>query len=179
MAGGTFKHVAVIVQCRLSSTRLPQKALKILGQKECFCWTLDAMKKVKAERYFVACDYDSKEALELLAKKSGWELYAGDRDNVLDRFCSLIKGQFSECDLIVRATGDNPFLFWEAAQKSIEDFEQNEFDADYFTYSGLPHGSGVELFKAASILKAQTLTDSPYDKEHVGPALYRHLETFK
>lgn len=179
MAGGTFKHVAVIVQCRLSSTRLPQKALKILGQKECLCWTLDAMKKVKAERYFVACDYDSKEALEPLAKKSGWELYAGDRDNVLDRFCSLIKSQFSECDLIVRATGDNPFLFWEAAQKSIEDFEQNEFDADYFTYSGLPHGSGVELFKAASILKAQTLTDSPYDKEHVGPALYRHPETFK
>lgn len=137
------------------------------------------MKKVKAERCFVACDYDSKDALEPLAKKSGWKLYAGDRDNVLDRFCSLIKSQFAECDLIVRATGDNPFLFWEAAQKSIEDFEQNEFDADYFTYSGLPHGSGVELFKAASILKAQTLTDSPYDKEHVGPALYRHPETFK
>lgn len=179
MAAGKFNRVAVIVQCRLSSTRLPQKALKILGQKECLCWTLDAMKKVKAERYFVACDYDSKSALEPLAKKCAWELYAGDRDNVLDRFCSLIKSQFAGCDLIVRATGDNPFLFYEAAQKSIEDFEKNEFDADYFTYSGLPHGSGVELFKASSILKAQSLTDSPYDMEHVGPALYRHPQTFK
>ena len=64
MAAGKFNRVAVIVQCRLSSTRLPQKALKILGQKECLCWTLDAMKKVKAERYFVACDHDSKSALE-------------------------------------------------------------------------------------------------------------------
>ena len=179
MAAGRFNHVAVIVQCRLSSTRLPQKALKLLGSKETLCWTLDAMKKVKADRYFVACDYDSKSALQPLAKKCGWELYAGDRDNVLDRFCSLVKSQFAECDLVVRATGDNPFLFWEAAQKSVQDFEQNEFDADYFTYSGLPHGSGVELFKAASILKAQELTDSPYDKEHVGPALYRHQETFK
>lgn len=179
MAAGKFNRVAVIVQCRLSSTRLPQKALKILGQKECLCWTLDAMKKVKAERYFVACDYDSKSALEPLAKKCAWELYAGDRDNVLDRFCSLIKSQFAGCDLVVRATGDNPFLFYEAAQKSIEDFEKNEFDADYFTYSGLPHGSGVELFKASSILKAQSLTDSPYDMEHVGPALYRHPQTFK
>lgn len=178
MAAGNFEHVAVIVQCRLSSTRLPQKALKPLGSKECLCWTLDAMKKVKAQRYFVACDYDSKADLEPLAKKSGWEIFAGDRDNVLDRFCSLIKTQFPECDLIVRATGDNPFLFYEAAQESINDFEKNHFDADYFTYSGLPHGSGVELFKAASLLKAQGLTDSAYDKEHVGPALYRHTENF-
>lgn len=178
MAAGTFEHVAVIVQCRLSSTRLPQKALKPLGQKECFCWTLDAMKKVEAQRYFVACDYDSKAALESLAQKSGWEIFAGDRDNVLDRFCSLIKKEFPECDLIVRATGDNPFLFFEAAQESIKDFEENHFEADYFTYSGLPHGSGVELFKAASLLKAQGLTDSAYDKEHVGPALYRHADTF-
>ena len=178
MAAGKFNRIAVIVQCRLSSTRLPQKALKLLGQKECFCWTLDAMKKVKAERHFVACDYDSKSALEPLAKKSGWEIFAGDRDNVLDRFCSLIKKEFPECDLIVRATGDNPFLFYEAAQASVKDFEENHFEADYFTYSGLPHGSGVELFKAASLVKAQGLTDSPYDKEHVGPALYRHPKTF-
>ena len=178
MAAGVFKNIAVVVQCRLSSTRLPQKALKILGSKECLCWTLDAMKKVKAARHFLACDYDSQKELEPIAKKCGWELFAGDRDNVLDRFCSLVKNRFPECDLIVRATGDNPFLFWEAAQKSILDFEENHFDADYFTYSGLPHGSGVELFKAASILKAQGLTDSPYDKEHVGPALYGHPENF-
>ncbi len=178
MAAGVFKNIAVIVQCRLSSTRLPQKALKILGSKECLCWTLDAMKKVKAARHFLACDYDSQKDLEPLAKKCGWELFAGDRDDVLGRFCSLVKSRFPECDLIVRATGDNPFLFWEAAQESILDFEKNHFEADYFTYSGLPHGSGVELFKAASIIRAQSLTDSPYDKEHVGPALYGHPENF-
>lgn len=178
MAAGKFNNVAVVVQCRLSSTRLPQKALKALGQKECLCWTLDAMKKVKAGRYFLACDYDSKSALEPLAQKSGWEIFAGPKDDVLERFCSLIKSEFPECDLIVRATGDNPFLFWEAAEDSVKDFEENSFDADYFTYTGLPHGSGVELFKAASIIKAQGLTDSPYDKEHVGPALYRHPENF-
>lgn len=173
-----FKNIAVVVQCRLSSTRLPQKALKLLGGRECLCWTLDAMKKVKAARYFLACDYDSKEGLEPVAKKCGWEIFAGDRDDVLGRFCSLVETQYPECDLIVRATGDNPFLFWEAAELSVNVFEEKYPSADYFTFSGLPHGSGVELFKAASILKARALTDSPYDKEHVGPALYRHQETF-
>lgn len=178
MAAKTFGHIAVVVQCRLSSTRLPQKAKKDLGGSECLCRTLDAMKKVAAERYFLACDYDSKEDLEPIANKSGWEIFAGSKENVLDRFCSLIESNFPECDLVVRATGDNPFLFWEAAQDSISDYQENYFEADYFTYSGLPHGSGVELFKASSILKARGLTDSAYDKEHVGPALYRHPETF-
>ena len=178
MAAGVFKNIAVVVQCRLSSTRLPQKALKDLGGKECLSWTLDAMKKVPAARHFLACDYDSAAALEPVAKKNGWEIFAGKRDDVLDRFCSLIQSEFPECDLIVRATGDNPFLFWEAAELSIREFQENYFEADYFTFSGLPHGSGVELFKAASILKAREEGASAYEREHVGPALYLHPQKY-
>lgn len=173
------RRVAVIVQCRLSSSRLPGKALKKLGGESVLSWTLDAMKKIPAERYFLACDFDSKTALEETAKNCGWEIFSGSRDDVLERFCSLVKTQFSECEIIVRATADNPFLFYEAAQKSLEEFEKIFADADYFTFTGLPHGSGVEVFKAASLLRAATLTDSPYDHEHVGPSLYNHPENFK
>ncbi|MBD5433959.1 MAG: methyltransferase domain-containing protein [Treponema sp.] len=172
-------RVAVIVQCRLSSTRLPGKALKNLGGESVLSWTLDAMKKIPAERYFLACDYDSEIALEKIAKNCGWEIFAGSRDDVLERFCSLVKTCFPECETIVRATADNPFLFYEAAQKSLEEFEKNFSDADYFTFTGLPHGSGVEVFKAVSLLRAAALTDSPYDHEHVGPSLYNHPENFK
>ena len=179
MAKSAFENIAVIVQCRLSSTRLPQKALKDLGGAECVSRTLDAMKKVKAARYFLACDYDSQSALEPVAQKCGWEIFAGDRDDVLDRFCSLIEERFPQCDLIVRATGDNPFLFYEAAELSIKEFQEKYFDADYFTFSGLPHGSGVELFKAASILSAKKNSPTAYEREHVGPALYLHKERYK
>lgn len=172
-------RVAVIVQCRLSSTRLPGKALKNLGGESVLSWTLDAMKKIPSERYFLACDYDSENSLEKIAKNCGWEIFAGSRDDVLERFCSLVKMLFPECETIVRATADNPFLFYEAAQKSLEEFEENFSDADYFTFTGLPHGSGVEVFKAASLLRAAALTDSPYDHEHVGPSLYNHPENFK
>ena len=39
------KRVVVIVQCRLSSTRLPGKALLPLGGKTILEWTLASMKK--------------------------------------------------------------------------------------------------------------------------------------
>lgn len=171
--------VAVIVQCRLSSTRLPGKALMDLCGKPLLAWTLGAMRRVPTKRYFLATDPDSQEQLRPLAAEYGFEIFAGSLNDVLDRFCSLIEWRFPECTLVVRATGDNPFLFCEAAAKSIEVFERDYPDADYFTFSGLPHGSGVELFKAQSILRARTLTDSAYDHEHVGPAIYRHPESFK
>ena len=171
---------AVIVQCRLSSSRLPGKALKILGQKSVLAWVLTSMKKVKADKYFVATDYESYETLKPICKQNGFDCFAGDLNDVLKRFCDLIKTL--KVDTIIRATADNPFLFYEAAQASVEEFEERnkgKHPCDYLTYTGLPHGSGVEIFSAQSLLQAAEQTDNPYDHEHVGPALYNHKDKFK
>ena len=170
---------AVIVQCRLSSSRLPAKALKDLGGKPVLVWVLNAMKKVKAEKYYVATDYDSYPLLNELCKKNGFECFAGDLDDVLKRFCDLIKK--IKADTVIRATADNPFLFYEAAQASLDEYEDRQksrHPCDYLTYTGLPHGSGVEIINAKSLLLAQEQTDNPYDHEHVGPALYNHKDKF-
>lgn len=171
---------AVIVQCRLSSTRLPGKALMDLGGKPVLGWVLTSMKKVKADCYYVATDYDSYETIKPVCEKYGFECFAGNLEDVLKRFCDLI--QTLDVNIIIRATADNPFLFYEAAEESASDFEERnkgKFRCDYLTWSGLPHGSGVEIFRADSLLKAATETTSPYDHEHVGPALYKHTDKYK
>ena len=170
---------AVIVQCRLSSTRLPGKALKVLGGKTVLSWVLNSMKKVDADRYFVATDFESYNTLAPICKENGFECFAGELDDVLKRFCDLIKK--IKVSTIIRATADNPFLFYEAAQASLEEFEQyhkQNKSCAYLTFTGLPHGSGVEIIDAESLLKAAQMTDNPYDHEHVGPALYNHKENF-
>lgn len=164
----------LVVQSRLSSTRLPKKALLPLGGKPILAWVFDTMKRVKADRYFLATDYDSAEELFPVAKECGFECFAGPRDDVLKRFCLLITE--TNADTVIRVTGDNPFLFTEAANQTAVRFAS--LKADYFTYTGLPHGSGVEIFNAKSLLKAETLTDLPYDREHVGPSLYNHTDRF-
>ncbi len=170
---------AVIVQCRLSSSRLPGKALKMLGDKPVLAWVLASMKKVKADKYYVATDHQSYEILKPICKENGFDCFAGELDDVLKRFCDLIKTL--KVETIIRATADNPFLFYEAAQASLEEFEarkKSRHPCDYLTYTGLPHGSGVEIFNAQSLLKAAEETDNPYDHEHVGPALYNHKDKF-
>lgn len=169
----------VIVQCRLSSTRLPEKALLKLGEKSVLAWTLRAMHKVPAEHYFVATDMDSFEKLAPVCHENGFECYAGSLDNVLNRFTSLL--QTLDSKTVIRATADNPFLFYEAAIESVEEFEKinKTQKCDYFTFKGLPHGSGIEVFSAQSLIQAAKETSDPYDLEHVGPALYNHQEKYK
>ena len=169
----------VIVQCRLSSTRLQGKALKILGDKTVFEWVLASMKKVRADSYYVATDEDSYEKLAPLCKKAGFHCFKGSLEDVLKRFADLL--DTIKTKTVIRATADNPFLFYEAAEESVELFEEKnkgKSHCDYLTYKGLPHGSGVEIFSADSIKKAAKETDNPYDHEHVGPALYNHRDKY-
>ena len=168
----------VIVQCRLSSTRLPGKALKDLGGKTVLARVLETMHKVKADYYFVATDDASYEQLLPVCKEYDFECFAGPLDDVLARFTQLL--DTIKTKTVIRATADNPFLFYEAAEESAVLFEEKnqKGHCDYLTYSGLPHGSGVEVFSAESLKKAAEETSDPYDHEHVGPALYNHKDKY-
>ncbi len=178
MKNKNIQELAVIIQCRLSSKRLPGKALKNLGGKTVFEWTMDSMKKVQAGDYIVVTDNESYPKLEPLARKHGWKIISGPLEDVLERFCIAIK--MFGCKTVLRATADNPFLFYEAAESLVaEYFKQNQIQkCDYMTWTGLPHGSGVEIFNAESLLKAASETEEPYDHEHVGPALYNHKNCY-
>ncbi len=172
------RKTVLIVQCRLSSTRLPRKALLPLGGKCVVDWVLDSMSQVPADEYYLATDTPSSEELAPVAARHGWKFYAGSTEDVLDRFCKIIEE--SKADVVVRATADNPFLFYEAASALEDEFYARDESSpvDYITFSDLPHGSGVEMFNAHSLLKAASLTNEAYDHEHVGPALYNHRENF-
>ena len=172
------KKIVLIVQCRLSSTRLPKKALLPLGDKTVLEWNLLAMSKVCADDYYLATDEESFEELEPLARKCGFKIFAGSKEDVLKRFCDVI--ELSNADLVVRSTADNPFLFYEAANDLISTWKEKSANEkiDYMTFTGLPHGSGVEMFDARSLVLAGRKTSLPYDHEHVGPALYNHKEDF-
>ena len=175
-----YSGVAVIVQARLNSSRLPRKALLNLCGKPLLAYTLEAMREIPAERYILACDRASAADFASIAEQFHYTLISGSETDVLGRFCSVIR-QFESSlrpiTTIIRATGDNPFLFTEAAEASVQRFIELG-EPDYFTYTGLPHGSGVEILKAKSLLTAERLTHDSYDHEHVGPALYRHTDTF-
>ena len=116
-----MKKRIVIVQCRLSSSRLPQKALMKIGNQTVLAWVLQSMRKVPASRYFVATDFSSFEKIKNICDENGFECFAGELNDVLKRFVDLLNTV--DCETVIRATADNPFLFYEAVIVSVALFE--------------------------------------------------------
>lgn len=171
---------AVVLQARLNSTRLPRKALLELNGKPVISRVMETLSHVAADIRVLACDEASYPHFEPLAAEAGFLCIAGPAEDVLERFCLVIRK--TGADVIIRATGDNPFLFADAAEASLaryRELQEDENSPDYYTWAGLPHGSGVEIMNGKSILLAAALTDSSFDHEHVGPALYRHRDRFR
>ena len=143
--------IILVLQSRLGSSRLPKKALYPLGKKTVLHQVLSNLKACEVSDFWLATDFSSESTFLPIATECGFKIFSGPEEDVLERFCLLIKQE--NPDVIVRATGDNPFLFTDAANFSIKRFlELNKTQkTDYFTLTGLPHGSGIEIFLGKSL----------------------------
>jgi spore coat polysaccharide biosynthesis protein SpsF len=167
--------IAVILQARLDSTRLPEKALLPLEGEPVIFRVMEALNHVEADLHILACSQDSFSAFEPIAKKAGFQIFAGPKEDVLERFCQVIR-KYSITS-VIRATGDNPFVFADAATALLS--EASALNADYGGYINLPYGAGVEYIFSSALLQAASQTNAPYDREHVCPYLYNNPELFK
>jgi len=165
---------AIILQARVDSTRLPGKALLLLEGKPLIFRVMEALNQIPADIRILACPEDSLSSFTSLAEEAGFKILAGPKDDVLERYCKTIR-QFS-IKRVIRATGDNPFVFTDAA--SAINAEACALNADYSGYSGLPYGAGVESVSASALLRASEEAVSAFDREHVCPYLYSHAELF-
>jgi spore coat polysaccharide biosynthesis protein SpsF len=165
---------AIVLQARIDSSRLPGKALLPLGGKPIILRVMEALNRMPAEMRVLACAEDSSSAFAELAEEAGFTLFAGPKEDVLGRFCLCLRS--FGIQYLIRATGDNPFVFADAAYTIST--EALALGADYAGYSGLPLGAGVEYVTAKAMLRAGTEAASQYEREHVCPYLYTHPENF-
>jgi spore coat polysaccharide biosynthesis protein SpsF len=167
---------ALILQARLDSKRLPRKALLPLDGKPLLLRVMEALKTVSAPLNILACPPDAIDSFKPLAEVCGFEIFAGSEDDVLERFCSAIRHFGLEEGRIIRATGDNPFVFADAAAAIGR--EAGELNAAYAGYAGLPYGAGVEAVASAALLRAEKETGGQFYREHVCPWLYENGASF-
>jgi len=166
---------AVILQARIDSSRLHGKALLPLGGEPVLLRVMEALSHVPADLHILACTDDSLQEFEPLAHNASFEIFAGLKYDVLERFCQVIR-KYS-ITRVIRATGDNPFVFADAA--SSINIEAQSFNADYAGYLELPYGAGVESVASAALLRAASESTLPLDREHVCTYLYNNPELFK
>ena len=165
---------AIILQARLDSSRLPEKALLPLEGKPLIFRVMEALNHVPANLRILACPEDSTSSFWPFAEEAGFKIHSGPKEDVLERYCQVIR-RFN-IKRVIRATGDNPFVFSDAA--SAINAEAMALNADYAAYNSLPIGGGVESVSASALFQIGTKAQS-YDREHVCPYLYTNPDIFK
>jgi len=170
------ERINIILQCRLSSTRLPGKILKEVAEtgKPLLHFVLKRL--LSCKDYFddliISCPGKDCEEILIAVRKMNlnfivaFHYWNGDEDDVLGRFAHCIYTY--PCKYVVRATSDNPFLSRKYLKQTILDLSP---DLDYIKYVGLPLGCAVEGTRSEIILNLNKSEKNPYHREHVLTAL--------
>ena len=162
----------LIIQARMSSTRLPGKSIMPLAEKPLVYRMVERLKKCKKidEIVIATSDQPEDQVLVELAKDLEVSSFQGSLLDVRDRY--LKAAEKFQVDFIIRIPADNPIPDWNEIDKLIEfHLEHNPtgFSSNLaqVNNSGYLDGIGAEMFSAKLLQESLARSDSETVKEHV------------
>jgi spore coat polysaccharide biosynthesis protein SpsF len=164
----------VVVQSRLSSSRLPGKAMLTVAGMPLIELVARRVANTGHEVVVATSEEHFDDHIAEHLASVGIPVFRGSLDDVLGRFVAAT-ADLDDDDAVVRMTGDNPvadgLLVDElAAATSASGHTYGRVDIDQ-----VPEGIGCEVFTAAAIREAHAKTTDGYDLEHVTPWLRRRF----
>lgn len=165
------RRTAIVLQARMGSSRLPGKALEMLGGRALLERCIARLQSRPGFPVVLATTTKSEDdCLVALAERVGIDVVRGADEDVLGRFVEVVNRLGLET--VVRATGDNPAVDADAPHRVVALLERT--GADHVVERGLPYGAAVEAVTADALVAAAAATDDPYDREHVTPFIRRN-----
>lgn len=163
--------ILAILQARMSSSRLPGKALlPVLGKPVLFFLLERLARSRKIDQTVVATSVDpSDDALCAALAAGGWKSWRGSLEDVLGRFHGAAReGQAKH---VVRLTGDNPLVDPAVVDAMIDFYLDGKYEyvSNGWKPPRYPLGLGAEIFSMEALEIAARDAASPYDREHVTP----------
>jgi glutamate-1-semialdehyde 2,1-aminomutase/spore coat polysaccharide biosynthesis protein SpsF len=167
--------VAIIVQARLASTRLPGKVLLPLRGASVLAHVLRRCAAVPGVNTLCCAipDLPGHEALAVEAQCAGAIVIRGPEQDVLERYRKAAAEV--DADIIMRVTSDCPLIDPAICAAVLQpviggeaDYACNNFEHTW------PHGLDCEAFTRTALERAAQQATDAYDREHVTPWLRRH-----
>ena len=169
--------VITVIQARINSSRLPGKVMLDISGRTLLERVIErTVASLAVDQVWLATSVNrADDILETVGKKNGLEVFRGDSEDVLSRFCRIIDQ--TGADLAVRVTADDPLIETSFIAQGIKSLLRN--NADYLGFRNMPYGSAVEVIKAGALVEAGEKTDDRADKEHVTKYLIEHGEIYR
>ena len=157
--------IVAIIQCRMSSSRLPAKAMLDLGGKTILERVIEsAAQSSVLDEIWVATSEDILDDLvEWKSIRLGCKVFRGDLNDVLDRYCKCTK--ICHADIVVRITADNPLTHSKFIDLGVQSIIRKR--CDYVAFKNIPYGSGVEVITQSALFTANEKSTNDQEREHV------------
>ncbi len=174
------RNIGVIIQARMTSTRLAAKVLLEICNKPVVSHVIERLQYCqKIDDIILAIpDTNEDDALAEYATKIGCHCVRGSANDVLSRYLQAAE-QFAVTD-IIRVTADCPLI-----DPVLVDFMVEYYLTEKVDYAAIdvdnyfPRGLDAEIFSCATLQKVDKEAKHNYEREHVTPYIYRHPELFK
>ena len=172
--------VIASIEARMSSSRLPGKMLKDIGDKPVIQHIVDRLRNCSTlDDIVIATTVEkSDDALVSWAENYGVNYFRGSENDVLQRVMEA--HVFMNTDIIVEITGDCPFTDPDIIDIGVNTFLSN--DIDYLTNCEkitAPPGLFVQVFKLESLIEIDQLIKDPAVREHVSLYFYENPKKYK
>jgi spore coat polysaccharide biosynthesis protein SpsF (cytidylyltransferase family) len=166
----------VLVQARMTSTRLPGKVLMPIGDRPMVVRVLERAAAMGARTILTTSTDPSDDELADVAARHGWEVSRGELDDVLDRSVrALPRGAL----YVVRVTADCPLLDPRIGRTLIAAVRGGSVDyASNVVPPTFPDGLDCEAFTAAALRRAWEEATLPSHREFTTPYIREHPELF-
>ena len=182
-AGAALNPIGVIALARMSSRRLPGKALLPLGDRPLLAWVLDRLRRVAVPGPVILATSGTAEddPLAAVAEREGVAVHRGALDDVAGRFLGAMS--VFGLERAVRVSADSPFIDPGLIDRMIGLARQRPgLDADLVTNvapRSFPPGCSVEIIRRTALARAIAEMTEASDREHVTSYLYRHPDRFR
>lgn len=167
-------NLFIIIQARMTSSRLPKKVLLPLCGKTVLEVMLDRLEQWKNNIIIATTDDGSEKPITDLCTKLGIKYYRGSTNDVLSRYYnSAVQYGSTDNDIIVRLTSDCPLIDPDIVQETIQFYKNGNFDyVSNRINRKVPVGLDAEVFNFTVLKKAFNNASEDFEKEHVTPYIY-------
>ena len=170
----------IIVQARMTSTRLPGKVLLSLDGEPMLSRLVERLRRVRrADGLVIATTTNATDdPIAALCAQLGVACHRGSEHDVLSRYADAAR--LHGADVVVRITSDCPLIDPALVDQLIACYQEG--DCDYLSNMlppTWPYGMAVEVFSASALQQAHAEATQASEREHVTPFLYWHPARYR
>lgn len=172
----------IIVQARMTSTRLPGKVLRTVLDKPLLEYQIERIRRVKlADEIVIATTINNADkSIINLCERLSISYFRGSEEDVLGRYHATAQAYGG--DVIVRVTSDCPIIDPKIIDQIIRFYFDHHCKYDYVSNTlqrTYPRGMDTEVFSFKILDEAFHEANLSYEREHVTPFFYLHPRRYR